>query len=180
MQRRIFIGISLPNDVKKRLIQRTEKWQDLPVKWLKDENFHITLAFLGFVDDVKIGEICSAVKRVTQNFESFDVLFEKIELGPSVKEPRMVWIVGGVSEELRKLQETVEKTIGTFVAEKKEFRPHITLGKIRKNKWEELPEKSEVKENFKVSIPVESVEIFESRMENGKRKYDVLETCELK
>lgn len=180
MQRRIFIGISLPEDIKKRLVQRVEKWQDLPIKWLKNENFHITLAFLGYVDDIKIGEICSGVKEAVGSFQSFDVFFEKIGLGPNVEEPRMVWISGGVNEELRKLQEAVEKTIGTFIVEKKEFRPHITLGKIRKHKWEDLAERPEIKENLRVSIPVENVEVFESRIENGKRRYDVLEICPLK
>jgi 2'-5' RNA ligase len=180
MQRRIFIGISLPDDVKKRLNRRIEKWKELPVKWSLSENFHITLSFLGFVDDKSLADICLAVKEAAESFESFDVDFEGIELGPDPEDPKIVWLFGGANEDLRKLQIEIEKSMDTFVSEKKEFKPHITLGKIDKGKWKALPEKPEIKEGFNISIPVESVDIFESKIEKGRTRYTVLESCELK
>lgn len=180
MQRKIFIGISLPDDVKKRLNQKIEKWRGLPIKWPKEDNFHVTLSFLGFVKDDNLADICLDVKRAVENFESFDIEFERIELGPDVKNPRLVWFTGTVSEELKKLQSDIEKALNIFVSEKKLFRPHITLGRISKFKWETLPEIPVIEENFKISISVEKVEIFESKIENGKRVYDILESCELK
>ena len=78
------------------------------------------------------------------------------------------------------MQSAIEKALDIFVSEKKLFKPHITLGRIRKLKWETLPEVPIIKDDFKVSIPVERVEVFESRIESGKRVYDILESCELK
>ena len=179
MQRRIFIGIDLLQIVKKRLSQRIEKWQELPVKWSLEENFHITLLFLGYLNDDVIFDVCSKVRKTAKNFNSFDINLEQIELGPNLENPKMIWFTGEPNENLKKLQENLEKELGIFQRGKKAFRPHVTLGRIRKTKWEALPEKPIISENFSVSIPVESVQVLESRFEDGKRKFIVLENCPL-
>jgi 2'-5' RNA ligase len=180
MQRRIFIGISLPDDVKKRLNQRIEKWKEIPIKWSLPDNFHLTWSFLGFINDESLAEVCLAVKEAAQNFESFDVNFEGIGVGPDPENPKIIWLFGGANEELRKLQTDIEKSLDIFVSERKEFKPHITLGKIDKAKWKALSEKPKIGESFKISIPVESVDVFESKIEKGRTRYTVLESCELK
>lgn len=180
MQRRIFVAISLPEDVKKRLFQRVQKWLEFPIKFTNQDNFHVTLSFLGFLDDSMLPEVCQSVKEALEGKEGFEIEFERIELGPNREKPNIVWLVGEANKELKELQEDIEKSLDIFVSEKKNFRPHVTLGKIRKHKWEAFPEKPKIEENFRISIPVESVEILESKIENGKRKYDVLESCEIK
>lgn len=178
-KRKIFIEIDVPESVKKRLVSRTEKWQDLPVKWSKKENLHITLLFLGYVDESVLPEICQKVSEAVSKIESFDIEFEKIEIGPSAEKPQMVWFSGEASQELKRLHETVERELDMFTIEKKAFRPHITLGKIRKKKWEGLSEKPEINESFKVTMTVESVSIMESRGEEGGMEYHVIENCPL-
>ena len=180
MQRRIFIGISLPDNVKKRIGQRVQKWQELPIKWSLPENFHLTLSFLGFVNDESLAEICMSIREAAENFESFEVDFEGIGLGPNPEDPKIIWLYGGANEELRKLQAEIEKSMDIFVSEKKEYKPHVTLGKIDKPKWKALPEKPEIEERFRISIPVESIDVFESKIEKGRTRFTVLESCELK
>jgi RNA 2',3'-cyclic 3'-phosphodiesterase len=179
MQRRIFIGISLPEKIKKRLYQKIEKWRDLPIKWSREENFHITLSFLGYLYDDVIFDVCRKVRSVSDNFDSFDINLEQIELGPNLENPNMIWLTGVANDNLKQLQENLEKELGIFQSEKKAFRPHVTLGRIRKTKWEVIAEKTLISEKFSVSIPVKSVEVLESRYEEGKRKYIVLENCPL-
>ena len=180
MQRRIFIGISVPKQVKKMLIQKTEKWQEAPVKWVKPESYHITLSFLGFVDDSALAEVCEKVSEVANDFESFDFALNKIELGSGKENPKMVWAVGDPSDDLKKFQEEIEKALDIFQKEKKEFRPHLTLGRIRKKKWDELSEKPEIEEKMSYVIPVDSVEIFETKLDRAEGEYFVFESCELK
>ncbi len=180
MQRRIFIGISLPEDVKKRLVQKVEKWKELPVKWSLPDNFHITLSFLGFVDDSSLVDICARVKEAADGFESFDIDFEKIKLAPDPENPKMIWLSGTASEKLRKLQSEIERSLDIFVSEKKTYRPHMALGKIIKNKWGELENIPKIEENFRISIPVESADVFESKIEKGRTKFNILESCQLK
>lgn len=180
MQRKIFIGVDLPHEVKKRLMQKIDKWKGLPIRWSREENFHLTLAFLGHVDDELLGGVCDSVREVVENVEMFDVNLDKIELGPvQDKDAKMVWFTGAASEELKFLSENIEKELGIFQDDKKVFRPHIMLGKIQKYKWQKLKKKPDISEDFSVLLPVESVQIFESIIVDGKRKFEVIDNCEL-
>lgn len=179
MQRRIFVGIDLPLKVKKRLNEKIVKWANLPIKWSLEDNFHITLLFLGYLSDDVIFDVCRKARSVSNNFKPFDINLERIELGPTLENPKMVWLTGDADENLKQLRENLEKELGIFQREKKAFRPHATLGMIRKNKWEAMAEKPTILEKFSISIPVESIQIFESRFEDGKRRYIVLEDCPL-
>lgn len=179
MQRRIFIAINIPGQVKKRLVQKIEKWQDLPVRWVFEDNLHITLNFLGYMDDEKIPEICEVVREAVQKSQSFEVSLSKIIIGPSENQPRMIWAAGEKIEELKILVEIIEKSLGIFLREKRNFSPHVTLGRIMKIKWAKLYEKPEINEKINFVIPVDTVEILESVFEEGKRKYLLLESCSL-
>ncbi len=110
----------------------------------------------------------------------FDVELNKIELGPTQDEDaRLVWFTGAASKELKFLSENIEKELGIFMDSKKIFRPHITLGRIQKYNWQKLKEKPDVSEDFSVLLPVESVQVFESTILDGKRKFSVIDNCEL-
>ena len=178
-KRKIFIEIEVPNQVKKRLIEKTEKWKNLPVKWMRQENLHITLVFLGYVDESVMPDICLKVSEAAAKSESFDIYFDKIEIGPSLEKPQMVWFSGQTSEELKNLYESVEKELDIFQTGKKTFRPHITLGKIKKGKWESLKEAPVIDEKFKVSISVDNLLVMESGGEEGGEEYHVIESCPL-
>lgn len=178
-KRKLFIEIEVPDRLKKRLVEKTEKWQNLPVKWSRVENLHITLLFLGYVDESVMPDICQRVSEAASKIESFDINFEKIEIGPSPEKPQTIWFVGEPSEGLRSLHEEIEKELDIFQIEKKQFRPHITLGKIKKGKWEELKEVPVVDENFKVSFSVDNIFVMESRADEGGQEYHVIESCPL-
>lgn len=179
MKRKIFISINLAERDKKRLIRATEKWQDLPVKWVREANLHVTLVFLGHIMDENMAEICEKVRGAARNVEIFDLEFEAIELGPDAADPKMIWLSGRADENLKSLHEKIEKALGTYVSSKKSFRPHITLGRIRKRKWEALALKPEILENYNLIVPVESVDVMASDFSDGGREYTIIQSCPL-
>lgn len=177
MKRKIFISINLAERDKERLIRATEKWRELPVKWAKEENLHITLVFLGHIMDESMPEICEKVSEAVKNTEMFDLEFEIIELGSDTENPKMIWLSGEADENLKNLHEKVEKALNIFVSSKKSFRPHITLGRIRGRKWEALVPKPEILENYNLIVPVESVDIMASDFGDGRREYTTIQAC---
>jgi len=179
MKRKIFISVNIKERDRKRLLRAVEIWHDLPVKWTKEQNFHLTIAFLGHISDDSLGEICEKVRDTVKDINVFDLEFSEILLSPNKEQPRLVWLVGKISEELRILQENIERSLGIFVANKKNFRPHITLGRIRKNKWESLKVAPEVFSKFSMLVPVESVEVMASDFSSGGPEYAVIESCPL-
>jgi len=157
-----------------------QKWADLPVRWGKIENLHITLAYLGFIEDENLPGICRSVRNAAREIEPFEVRLSEILIAPSESQPRMIWAAGEKSTELKTLVEAVEKSLGMHKQEKKSFAPHATLARIRKEKWMALPVKPEIQEKINFIIPVSELVIYESLMLEGKRKYLLIENCLLR
>lgn len=181
MRHRIFIAINLTGEIKKELEDYQRKWRDLPIRWTKKENLHITLIFLGSLSSEKVSEVCRIAKEVASRNKSFLVNLNKICYGPPKKmPPRMVWVQGRKSEEFTSLKEGLEKSLFEkirFSFENREFAPHITLGRIKT--WEfrqiEPEERPEVNEEINLSFEVNSIEVMESQLKRTGAEYTVLE-----
>jgi len=207
MRHRIFIAINLPENIKKELVNFQAKWPELPVRWVKPENLHITLAFLGYLSDEELLEIIKITKEVAQRNNSFSISLNKICYGPPKKmpysetksltgrlaesknrPPRMVWAEGEKSNELGKLQKDLENSLfSTSIKsleepETRPYTPHITLGRIRQ--WEfrqiEPEERPQIEEDISLSFEVNSIEVMESELKRGGSEYTILESCPLK
>ena len=180
MKRKIFISINIPEKVKARLTTATQKWTDLPVKWTKEANLHITLLFLGYVDEQSLTEICQKVRDAVEKEDIFDIEFDKIDLFPSTEDPKMIALTGPASKILLNLNEKLEKALDIFTSAKKSFRPHITLGRGRKYKWEALENKPSLSENYPLVLTAESIDVMASDFGDGNSEYTVIESCPLR
>lgn len=188
MRHRIFIAINLPEKVKKQLVDYQSKWLELPCRWTKKENLHITLMFLGYISDEELLEILRITREVAQKHEPFPINLIKICYGPPKKiPPRMIWAEGEKSEELGKLQNNLENSLLASSAkgvesEPRPYAPHITLGRIKA--WEfqkiEPEERPEVQETINFSFEVNFIDVMESELKRGGPNYTILETCPLK
>jgi len=188
MKRRIFIAINLPENIKKKLADFQDKWPELPARWTKQENIHITLVFIGYVKDEEIPEICKVVKQVASKNKPFLINLTKVIYGPPKKmPPRMVWAEGEKSKELANLKTNLEnslinsKNVGYQKAEARAFSPHITLARIRSLEWRQIEpeERPEIKEDISLNFEVESIEVMESQLKRGGAEYMVLESAPL-
>ena len=188
MGHRIFIAINLPEDIKKKLIDYQAKWPELPIRWTKKENLHITLIFLGYLSDEELLEVLKSTKKATSGHQPFFINLKKIIYGPPKKlPPRMVWAEGEKSKELGKLQGDLENSLLASSVKGMEsgnrpYAPHITLGRIKA--WEfrkiEPEERPEVNEEINLNFEVNSIEVMESELKRGGAEYVILESCLLK
>lgn len=186
MRHRIFIAINLPETIKKKLSLYESKWLELPCRWTKKDNLHITLSFLGYLTDEELMEVLDIVKKTAVKHTSFKIRLNKIIYGPPQKmPPRMIWAEGEKSEALGDLRKDLDNSLrGLSVESEKEtraFAPHITLGRIKT--WEfraiEPEERPEVSEEIDLSFEVSSIEVMESQLKRGGPSYAVLESCPL-
>jgi len=181
MRHRIFIAINFPEDIKRELGNFQSKWPELPVRWVKPKSLHITLAFLGYLSDEELLEVCKITKEVASRHEPFQINLIKICYGPPKKPPRMVWVEGEKSKELAKLKDDLEKFLISsenikFTPEERSFSPHITLGRIRQ--WEfrqiEPEERPEIEEEISLEFEANSIEVMESFLEREGSEYEIL------
>ena len=193
---RIFIAINLPEEIKKKLLEYKNKWQELPARWTSKENLHLTLAFLGNTSDQELAEVCSSMERIGEKYDPFSLVFTKIVYGPfdyaqgkpNAKIPRMIWAVGEDSPELSALQHDIASTLAssedpsTSLRASQPFSPHLTLARLRtfelqKMDLEELPG---INEEISLPFHVASIEIMESKLKRSGAEYTVLQAIPLK
>lgn len=194
---RIFIAINLPIDIKKTLADVQKKWSELPAKWTNVENLHITLVFLGDLEDIEIGQVCITVKEIAKKYSTFDIHFNNISYGPDDKKfPKMVWVNGKKPKELsglkRDLENALLETVKNFKEEKRSFKLHITLARIQQLEFRnfELEERPDINETVDLNFTVESIEVMSSRarsrfegekvLKKGGPQYIIIESFQLK
>lgn len=185
---RIFIAVSLPEKMKNELGRYQDRWPELPAKWVKADNLHITLNFLGNANDQEVCEICRMAAEVAKRHDPFDLTLNKISYGPDGKiPPKMVWVTGEISPELGGLQKDFESSLYEFCGgeyrdqENYGYAPHITLARLHlaglaQMEAEEIPA---IDEKIGRTFLVESAEVIESEMKKGGPKYTVLESLKL-
>ncbi len=190
MKHRIFIAINLPENVRKKLEDYQRKWPELPIRWTKSYNLHITLVFLGYLSDEEILEVCNVTREAASRNLQFSINLKKIIYGPPQKmPPRMIWVEGEKSIKLGKLQKDLNNSFSGLSQELKSenrkggaLTPHITLGRLKS--WEfraiEPEARPEVNEEINLSFEVNSIDVMESELKKGGPNYTLLESCPLK
>jgi len=133
---RTFIAFELPPDIKNYLsnIINIMSSRIKGVKWVKDEGLHITMKFLGEIEDNKIAQIKEVLLPIENQYKPFDLIISRIDAFPNKKRPRV--IVVGLKNEVdiinnifQDIENFLEK-LG-FEKESRSFKPHITLGRMR-------------------------------------------------
>jgi RNA 2',3'-cyclic 3'-phosphodiesterase len=136
---RTFIAIEIPSEIKSALtaLQTDLRRAGADVGWTKPENMHLTLNFLGEVDERRIGDVEKACIYSAAEFQPFTLGLGKAGVFPNARQPRVLWagVAGEIEKavEMRRLLEERLALIG-FEPEEKDFRPHLTIGRVKSNK----------------------------------------------
>lgn len=102
------------------------------VRWISSTNFHFTLKFLGNLEETRVVPITQALELALRPFPRFTINAKSLGVFPELKRPRVLWI-GLEGKELSELASKVEKALEPLgiEPEKREFRPHLTVGRWR-------------------------------------------------
>lgn len=136
MSIRTFIAVELGSSVTSRAAQLINRLQvsDVKATWVKPQNMHLTLKFLGDVPDHEIPEICKLVQQAVSDIPSFELVFRGCGAFPTIENPRTVWLgVDEGGEEIGLVHEAIDIALKKlrFPRETRRFQPHLTLGRIR-------------------------------------------------
>lgn len=132
---RCFVALELPDDLKRNIHDQTTELRatSRAVKWVSEQNLHITLKFLGNTDEAQISGIEAALIQAASAHKRFTVSFEGLGAFPDHKRPRVFWIGERGAEPLVKLQKDVETALAAlgFAPEERAFKPHLTIGRAK-------------------------------------------------
>ncbi|MFD2446452.1 RNA 2',3'-cyclic phosphodiesterase [Bacillus sp. CGMCC 1.16607] len=131
-----FLAVRIPDSTKQVLYQAIENIKkDFPFqRWVHIEDYHITLAFLGFATNNQLTEINNLVKKQLENEKTFSLSISHLGTFGTASSPRIFWAGLENSPSLQQLREKVYTTCiqAGFQLEKRPFSPHITLAR----KWD--------------------------------------------
>jgi 2'-5' RNA ligase len=183
---RLFIASPLPVEIEEMLgkVIFDLKQKRGKVKWVAPKNIHLTLKFLGEVSEEKIEPIKGAIQTVASRHRQVESVIDKVGAFPDFRRPRVVWAgISGNIELLQNLAAEIESEMEKlgFEEEKREFRSHLTLGRVKdSSSVGELAEAIKVYEIGPESVTFESLVLFKSTLTPQGPIYDRLFEAELK
>jgi 2'-5' RNA ligase len=134
---RTFIAIDPGKSIRDRLVslQQALARAGTEVKWVEPENLHVTLLFLGEVDDRAVVDLCRAVGECCAEISGFRLGIERVGCFPNPRRPRVVWVGAGEGvQDVVGLHDALEPpllALGCYRREDRPYTPHITLGRVR-------------------------------------------------
>lgn len=175
---RLFIAIPLPEYVKSSLRELQQPIEG--VRWTDTERYHLTLRFIGDVDQAMMGNIRSGLSEI--QVPPFEIDIKGFGYFPEQKKPRVLW--AGIEEEpsLMELQRETEEACRSagLEAESRTFVPHVTLAKVRGGRKKDVMSFINQHKTFRMeSIPVTEFVLCESRLYKEGAVHTALETYAL-
>ena len=133
---RAFIAIDLPESVKSFLSEAQEalKLYGFRVKWVRPQNIHLTLKFLGDTATADTDKIAEAMTLAAKNCPIVSLSVKGVGVFPNVRRPRVIWAgLNGQVETLANLQQTLDAHLADlgFARDTRAFKSHLTLGRVK-------------------------------------------------
>lgn len=135
MSVRTFIALELSEAAKAGILAVIRELHAAGVRasWARSSTIHLTLRFLGDVEERRLEDVVTAARRAAASTAAFDVSTSRLGAFPSPRRPRVIWVGVEAPNELYELRDSIESELAAlgFERESRRFHPHVTLGRIR-------------------------------------------------
>jgi 2'-5' RNA ligase len=152
---RLFIAIEIPEDIKNYIAEIQEKIDSMNNKigFVKKEQIHLTLKFLGEVQLNNLEEIKNILKKI--NFVKFSASLSNIGVFPDENYMRVIWIGLEPEQNILELQKQIDESLKKLFKKENNFKAHVTLARVKfiNNKEEFIEKLKNINiENKKIDI----------------------------
>jgi 2'-5' RNA ligase len=188
---RLFIAVPLPEKVKEQAVLFIKKTQEAffrgdnfsgRIKWLKKENMHITLKFLGETE-VEPEKIKAAIELSAAGVRPEIFVLNR----PGIftpERPRILWL--GTARPSKSLQELYDRLNVNFAqlgfeTDDRKFIPHLTLGRVKKGRVDRKTVKNFLNQKVEpLNFEINRVNLFESKLTPQGARHNIIYNEELK
>lgn len=186
--KRIFIAVDISEEARRKVANYIEslrkEFPRLRVGWDKPGKLHLTLKFFGDADENQIEKLFSITEKIAGEISNFELKISNTGVFPNAKKARVLWIdvfneTGNLAKINRELETECEK-IG-FVREKRNYKPHLTIARLRELQFSSDLVKKHLEYNFEpVLFEVSEIVIYESKLQPTGSIYTKLKTYRFK
>ena len=166
-----------------RMIERLRESGD-GIKWVPTDNLHLTLKFLGEVNNTEVPPVCEAIREICDQHSPFELQFSGATGLPAIDRARVVCAgVADPSGSLTEIVNALEKKLAKlgYKQEARDYVPHLTLGraKARRANPDVLERIKEEQSTNLGSMWVNEVQMIASFLDKGGPTYQIMDTVEL-
>jgi 2'-5' RNA ligase len=187
---RTFIAIELPQEIKDYLanLENQLKTSQADVKWVEPKNIHLTLKFLGEIDEKKLEKTEKIIEEVTKETNTFPIRLSSVGAFPKINYPRVIWVgIDKGDNETKEIAEALEEKIAKIGIPKEDrpFSSHITIGRTRssKNREKLVQNLNELASSFgqeNLEFSATKITLFKSTLTPKGPIYEILKEVKLK
>ena len=180
-----FIAIELPETIQKALAEFQQELNNCgsDVRLTRPENIHLTLKFLGNIEEDKADIIAEKIKGICKEQSGFKIGVSGTGMFPNMRSPRVLWAGIDLNDDIVTLQKGIEEAMASlgFEKEKRRFSPHLTLGRFRSSRGKKavLDKMDSCRENIFGIMDVDSVLLMRSDLGPTGAKYTKIAKCKL-
>lgn len=192
MEKRIFIAINLPSNIKslikKRYLSFLEK-KFTAVRLVPAKNLHLTLKFLGAIKLERINLLEATIKKALFDFSPFILEIKNLGGFPNFHRPKVIWL-GLIDKKnnLKLINQRLNKLLKKekfIFSEEDNFKAHITLARFKKKissreKESLLVFKKELGKNSLGGFRVTNIDLMESQIKNEGPIYYLIKSFNLR
>lgn len=133
---RLFVAVEIESALHDELakVQNELKRLNLDIRWVATKNIHLTLRFLGEIEETRIDTIKKALNETASKYPVAEINLEELGAFPTANNPRVIWI--GCKEKgniLTRFYTDLEQKLQAAGLAKDDhpFSPHLTLGRVK-------------------------------------------------
>lgn len=137
MTRRLFVALAPSLDCRELVALAREtleaRFPDMRMRWQPDANVHLTLSFLGNVGEELLDDCRDRLTACARRAQRFDLCTTHLGAFPSPVRPSVIWLGVDAAPDsaLTSLQRDVAAAYRHIRDDRRPFRPHITLGRVK-------------------------------------------------
>jgi len=187
---RIFIAVELSKEIHEnlaRIMLELGKYSTNDIRWVKSENIHLTLKFIGDTPQSRLSSLSSTIESICADQPCFALTSEETGVFPNLRQPRVLWAGITAPDGLLELQKRIDAELlplGVAV-ERRPFSPHLTLGRVSDSANPDslariIKELSAYSGYVFGSVTVRQVTLFQSTLTHGGSIYCALKRFSLK
>ena len=175
---RLFVAAALPPPLKEYLARESQPFRQESVRFVPEENLHLTLFFLGNVAHEALPDIKEKIRLTATRHASFVLQLHSLEPGPKPRSPRLVWARFEQHQLFEQLSEELTQQLAPQPPRQQKAIPHVTLARLRKDKPapQALPT---ILPAAPVQLAVTAISLWQSELASPHPRYSILETFAL-
>ncbi len=136
---RTFIAIELPQSIRALVAHYIDQlhsaFPGVRASWLREDNLHLTLKFLGDVPVTRLPALSDAADEAARSIQAFNMIVSGCGSFPPRGQPKVLWIgIDDAEDNLSRLHQGLEEScaVAGFERDARDFHPHLTIARLRK------------------------------------------------